>query len=335
MSMSQFNNIRVVLAEPNSQLRGGLKESLEGSGFNGVVVTGNLSRVVTAVNQGTVDLLIADASLPEGDFNAYVSELRHGQHGDNPFLVVITLVSEPSRDAVHNAINSGTDHVLAKPFTIEALIEKIVDLTQTRKRFVVTGDYVGPDRRLAHREGTMQIPLIDVPNPLRHRMSGHISKTQIKLKIENAKRKINEHKVERHAFQVGWLLDDVMFEISNMNRDGAPASRQNLQRLVEISNDICARIQNTCYAHLSEMCLTLSNMAEMAMQGALNKADIELMGRMAQIMGHAFDPDRDVKAIEYQRKSRSGTLRVFKNTEVGGSARSEMTVKELVNVSVA
>lgn len=315
MSMSQFDNIRVVVAEPNSQLRTGLKESLQGLGFKAVVGTGNMSRVVSAVDAGDVDLLIADTSLPEGDFNTYVHELRHGHQGCNPFLVVVTLVNQPSSDAVHKAIDSGTDHVLAKPFTVEALVSKITDLTHARKRFVVTTDYIGPDRRSTHRAGTMQIPLIDVPNPLQHRMSGHTSENQVRHSIENAKLKINEQKVLRHAYQIGWLLDRVLPEMSAMTSSIVEDQTEHLNKLCLVSRDLCARIRGTRYANVAEMCMTLSHMAQTAMREGLNEADMQLMGRMGKIVEQAFDPERDAKATEYQRKFHTRGHNVFQKSE--------------------
>lgn len=306
--MSHLDHIRVILAEPNSELRTSLKESLNGFGLKNVTITGNLSGVVGAVNAGEVDLLIANNSLPEGDFNTYVNELRHGRHGDNPFLVVITLVGEASSEAVHAAISSGTDHVIAKPFSAQALIEKVTELTHTRKRFVVTSDYIGPDRRIQHRAGTIEIPLIDVPNPLHHRTRGGENNAQHRHRIEHAQLRINEQKVLRNAFQIGWLLDYVIPEIAAYSGDLEVEVPENLQRLCEVSRDICDRIRGTRYAHVTEMCLTLNRMADEAITNGLCDSDMQLMGRMADIIGRVFDPDREAIASEYQRHSRAQTV---------------------------
>jgi len=305
MTVSHFDNIRVVLAEPNSQLRTELKDNLEDLGFRNVVATGNMSRIVSEVKAGSVDLIIADTSLPEGDFNQYVRELRHGRHGDNPFLVVITMVNEAKKAAVHAAINSGTDHVVAKPFSVASLIDKVNELTHTRKRFVVTSDYIGPDRRKAHRPGTMEVPLIVVPNPLQHRKLGGASETQMKRRVESAKQKINEQKVLRNAYQIGWLLDFVMPEIAALNADMSANEPENLLRLRDTANDMCARIRGTQFAHMAEMCLTLGRMAEEALKSGLCDADMRLMGRMAGIIENIFDPERDARATDYQRQRRN------------------------------
>ena len=334
MSMSHFDNIRVVLAEPNLELRTNLKDSLHDFGFKNVLATGNLSQIVNAVKAGEADLLIADTTLPEGDFNQFVKELRHGHHGHNPFLVVITLISKPSRDVVQSAINSGADHVLAKPITAQCLGEKIAELSHSRKRFVVTTDYIGPDRRAAHREGTMQIPQIDVPNPLHQRMSGDVHANRNHRSVEAAKVVINEHKVQRHAYQIGWLLDHVMPEIVAMEAGALPDGPENLQRLHDVSRDLCCRIKGTRFAHITEMALTLNRMTDQALKEGLCENDMKLMGRMADIIERAFDPDREATAAEYHRKAGSRGINVFKDAGTQDLTAKSLTPQELAAVMV-
>jgi len=335
MSMSHFDNIRVALAEPNLELRTNLKDSLHGFGFKNVLATGNLSQIVGAVNAGEADILIADTSLPEGDFNEFVHELRHGRHGHNPFLVVITLINKPSRDVVQDAINSGADHVLAKPITAQSLTEKITDLTNARKRFVVTTDYIGPDRRSAHREGTMQIPQIDVPNPLHQRMAGQANVVRTKRSVEAAKLLVNEHKVQRHAYQIGWLMDHVIPEIKALEANVLPVEPENLQRLHEVTQDLCQRIKGTRFAHITEMTLTLCRMTEQALNKGLCEHDMQLMGRMAEIIERAFDPDRDAMAAEYNRKAGHRGINVFKEADSQDLTTKKLTPQELAAVMVS
>lgn len=335
MSMSHLDKIRVVLAEPNVEFRASLKEKLEGFGLTNIFATGNLSHVEQAVNRGDVDMLIGDTILPEGDFNQYVHQLRHGQQGSNPFLVTITMVNEPSSQAVHAAIDSGTDHVLAKPFSAETLIERIAELTHARKRFVVTTDYIGPDRRATHRAGTMEIPLIDVPNPLHHCISGHMSAAQIRHTLALAKLKINEQKVQRHAYQIGWLLDHVMPELAALKEGALAEDFENLHRLSDVVHDMCARIKGTRFAHVAEICMTLKRMAEDALREGLGESDMLLMGRMAALLEQVFDPNREANAEEYQRKARARKLSVFHDDDARDLTRKELSPQERAAVAAA
>jgi len=299
MSISQFDNIRVVLAEPKTELRKTLKQCLHDHGFRSVLDTGNLSQVSSAVREGNVDLLIADTSLPEGDFNEYVMQLRHGKHGKNPFLVVITLVSNPSRAAVQAAIDSGTDHVLAKPFQPDAMIDHVLELTHGRKRFVVTTDYIGPDRRSGPRPGTIEIPQIDVPNALRQRMTGQMSEGVLRRHVDAAKATVNEQKVVRHAFQIGWLLDRLLPEVSFPSK--SDEFKGHMTRLAWVANDMSERIKSTRYAHVAAMCMTLTNMVGEAMEKSFDEQDVRLLQKMAELIEAAFNPEREGLGAEYIR----------------------------------
>ena len=299
LSISQFDNIRVVLAEPNADIRKTLKTCLHDHGFRSVLDTGNLSQVASAVREGHVDLLIADTSLPEGDFNAYLSELRHGKHGDNPFLVTITLVSSPSRSAVQAAIDSGTDHVLAKPFQPDTMIDHVQALTHGRKRFVVTTDYIGPDRRSAPRAGGIEIPQIDVPNALRQRMTGQMSESVLRRHVDAAKATVNEQKVVRHAYQIGWLLERLLPELHAPTKSAA--FEAHMKRLGEVARDISVRIRSTRYAHITEMCMTLSNMVEEATAKGFDEHDVRLLKKVSVLVEAAFDPAREGQGAEYIR----------------------------------
>jgi DNA-binding response OmpR family regulator len=299
MNVSQFDNIRVVLAEPRSELRKTLKQTLIDHGFRSVLDTGNLSQVANAVREGNVDLLIADTALPEGDFNEYVTNLRHSKHGDNPFLVVITLVSSPSRIAVQSAIDSGTDHVMAKPFEPETLVSHVRELTHARKRFVVTTDYIGPDRRSGRRAGSMEIPQVEVPNPLRQRMTGQMSEGMLRRNIQTAKARVNEQKVVRHAFQIGWLLERLMPEIDSV--DKSEEFKAHMKRLGMVADDMSVRIKSTRYAHIASMCMTLTSMVEQAANKDFDEHDIRMLQKIAELIAAAFSPEREEQGAEYLR----------------------------------
>lgn len=301
MNLSQFDNIRVVLAEPKTDLRKTLKRCLQEHGFRSILDTGNLSQVAHAVREGNVDLLIADTSLPEGDFNKYVTELRHGKHGINPFLVVITLVSSPSREAVQTAIDSGTDHVLAKPFQPDALIGHVLELTHRRKRFVVTTDYIGPDRRSGRRAGAMEIQQIEVPNALRQRMTGQVSESVLIRHVDAAKARVNEQKVVRHAFQIGWLLERLLPEIHAKTK--SDEFKGHMKKLGLVAHDMSLRIKSTRYAHIASMCMTLTQMVEATVVKDFDEHDVRMLQKIAELIAAAFDPEREEQGANYIRNT--------------------------------
>jgi hypothetical protein len=176
--------------------------------------------------------------------------------------------------------------------------------------------------------------LADVPNPLHLQGGGESNAAQVKRAIEVAKHKINEEKVHRNAYQSVWLLDSVMPEIVAI-RDGlcldAPI---NLQRLQSVAHDTCQRIKGTRFAHVAGVCLTLSDLADQAIQEGLSDDDFKLMGRMAEIIENVFDPERCSMAELYQRQSRISAIDVFDNDDQGELTRKTLTPHELASIAV-
>ena len=292
MRLDQLENIRVVLAEPDASLRRQLKTLLVEAGMKNVLDTDDISQVRRAIDEDMVELIIGDTAIEGGDFNKLITDMRHREIGENPFVMAITMVDQPSVDTIRKAINSGTDHILAKPIDGDALVNLIIDLTHTRKRFVVTTDYIGPDRRTKERPGTMVIPQIDVPNPLRQRMTGQMRETTLRRTIETAWLKINEQKVERHAFQIGWLLDRIVPEVGIPNAERSEEFPIHVKRLIDVSRDMAKRISKTRFAHVKEMSMTMTNLVEESIRNGFKPDDIRLMLKLSELISESFNADR-------------------------------------------
>ncbi|MBK0572118.1 response regulator receiver protein, partial [Klebsiella pneumoniae] len=76
-----------------------------------------------------------------------IQDLRQGGQGFNPFIVIIVTAWEKSGALVSRVVNSGADDLLLRPFSTTLLGQRIETHVERRKGFVVTTDYVGPDRR--------------------------------------------------------------------------------------------------------------------------------------------------------------------------------------------
>jgi len=177
MSGTSYDNIRMIIGDTNSAVRQGIKTALFAHGFRNIRDASRLPTLHTAVEQNEVDLVVCDCALPEGDVSAMIYDVRHNRIGDNPFIVLIALAASPTPDVIARIIDSGADDLIAKPISPAILIDRVTRLTRARKRFVVTSDYIGPNRRDTLRPDDEAIPLIEVPNPLSAKTSGQSVET--------------------------------------------------------------------------------------------------------------------------------------------------------------
>ena len=241
-----LEKIRLVIADPNQVVRTGLKGALFAMGFRTILDTGNYIKLHDLIEQDAVDLLISATELEGNDVGFLVKEMRDQRLGSNPFPVVISLVGRPDPDHVKRNIDAGCDDLLLMPIAPDQLILRIEKLCRTRKPFVVTHDYTGPDRRAKQRNfDTHSAPMLEVPNPLRVRAETGVDGTRLQRMINESSATLNRMKIERYAVQIDWLSNHIHGTI----RDGKSVDEMTLMphtsRLVQVAEDMIRRMQRS------------------------------------------------------------------------------------------
>jgi DNA-binding NarL/FixJ family response regulator len=242
-----FENVRLLIADPNAVVRTGLRGALFSIGFRAVSETASYLKLHDLIQDDAIDLLVTSSELEENDTGFLISEMRNQRLGSNPFLVVITLAPNAEPDYVKKVIDTGTDDLLLMPVQPGQLILRIQKLARTRKPFVVTHDYTGPDRRTKARafEGP-QAPMLEVPNPLRFRAEAKtLDGTRLARQIAESGQTMNRMKIERYAVQLDWLVNHIHACI----RDGVVSDQTELapytHTLNTVATDMAKRMQGT------------------------------------------------------------------------------------------
>ncbi len=298
MDSLQYNNVSVILAEPNPDLRHAFNMALRGMGFKRITETDSLKGIRKALYKGEIDLIIADTSLPDGNVCTLIQKIRHREIGDIPFAVILTLVSNPIQTQIKAVINSGTDDLLLKPVTAEKICSRIRLLSQGRKKFIVTTGYVGPDRRRKSRKEGVEIPLIPVPNPLQMSHSTFQNFNGKRRVVESAFAQINLQKVERHAYQIGWLADRIEEARKHEKPKGENPMPDYIERLYQISRDMSRRSKNTVHSHLIPLCLTMTDLTKPLKQSGASpgKEDKDMIKKIASVIRRVSEPDGEDQA---------------------------------------
>lgn len=296
MAEFAFQGVRAIVADRDKGFRHTLHSMLRPLGFESLHHTDNLDQVIEAIVEAQVDVVIGDLDVGSGEFPNLARRVRHHEVGENPFLILIVLATEPAPEAVRAIIDSGSDDLLVKPVSAGTLIERLRKLAISRKRFVVTTDYVGPDRRTGGpRPGTQEIPLVDVPNPLAPQARANTEAYQ--RAIDAAIREVNEQKVERHAFQIGYLVNRIA--PAYLMGDPVETIRPDLERLLYVSEDIGRRLLGSKYAHIGQLCGSMRKVAS-RVHGRIEKPDekdIRLLPEISAAIRQACDTSAATVAI--------------------------------------
>ncbi|WP_114393342.1 response regulator transcription factor [Oleisolibacter albus] len=201
-----FHGLHVVLVDRDSSIRRLVRSILARDGITAFTECAAVQDVAGALNGILPDLMIVDADPPDGDGLKFIHAVRHSLGALNPFACIIATTWQPTNALMMRFAASGADDLLVKPFSAKQVHDRLLNLVEARKKFVVSSDYIGPDRRRHPREG-QQVPLTEVPNTLRQKALGQYDKARVTEEISAALAGINGQKIMRQAFQIAFLVD--------------------------------------------------------------------------------------------------------------------------------
>ena len=292
-----FEDTRLVIADSGGQIRDEIRSVLRHEGFRDIAFADSVSKNADLVAENKIDLLITDHKLPGGNINNLIRQIRHHEIGNNPFIVIIALAENPEKEDIMQIINSGSDDLMLKPITAGMLVKRILLMTNQRKDFVVTSEYIGPTCRSGGRDGKIDIPEFEVPNPVKIKATGKFSDSSFQKEIDAISTVINEQKVERNAFQISYLIDKItpLYVGGTATQD----TSEQLEQLKFVSEDIGRRLKDSKYDHVSELCSTLlSVVAKICNKPKTpDSKDLQLLPQLAQAIDTAFASDATDESI--------------------------------------
>lgn len=201
-------NVKVVMADGDTYMCQGLRNALSNEGYRDVRTVGRLAALRDVLTAAMADLLVLDVDLADGDAIALVREIRHGKTGRNPFLPIILLTWTTDPEVVQRAVSSGVDLILVKPLSPAQLFSRIDGLVAHRKPFVVTADYIGPDRR--DGEKASDAAIYDVPNTLKDKIEGRpIDPAALSDQIDAALQEMNGSRLAQAGVKLAGTIDGI------------------------------------------------------------------------------------------------------------------------------
>jgi len=205
MKKTDYGSVKVLLAIENLIVRQGLQNVLQSEGFLRPSEVSTHDKLLATLVEQTYDVIVTATEITGEFIPPYIGQLRQGALVHHPLPIVIPLLTASEGEYVRKVIDCGPDDLLQLPISPGQLLTRLGVLAEKRKPFVVTSDYIGPDRRQANRPGTMTVPLIEVPNPLAMRIQ-RVAEDVFTHEMSVAADKLRQMRVERFAFELQWLL---------------------------------------------------------------------------------------------------------------------------------
>lgn len=291
MAEVKFDDIRLFLCDPRVQVRSSLRMALNDAGMkNGNIWEGgDLEAITDSVSDPNgPDIVICDVTENTDDACQIFSAIRHNELGTNPFICIIGVAWSPKQALVNKVMGSGADVLVAAPISPSLILDRIEALVHSRKPFVITSDYIGPDRRFPDDRGN-EIEVVEVPNSLRAKALGRFDAAQLKNEIAAARADINGQKIDRQAFQVSLLADKILegFQEGDLSNAG-----QKLAELKKVTNDMKMRAFSAGSKDLEELCVPLRTVVQSLIdsRGKFTKKDLNLLGQLSLAVRAAVRP---------------------------------------------
>lgn len=295
MPKYSFENIRIVFAVENRDVRIQASSMLRQIGYQKIVELSTFDRLEETLATEEIDLLICDAFMGDHNVLKLISKVRHNELGSNPYFTTILLSDDTATRSIEKIIDCGTDDILIKPINPKVLVSRIQGLIENRRGFVVTCDYVGPTRRTTHRDGSQKIPVIKVPNALRHMAEGKSNRATLRVNIHACSQEVNAQKMERHAYQIQFLanlIKPICLDENQQNFDAVPY----YGRLLYFARDLKRRIHATPMQHAEVLCDSIIEVTNKLTKNPASpdNKDILQLEKMAKAANQTFAKSREL-----------------------------------------
>jgi len=171
MESSFYSLAQMLVCDPVASNRAATRSALYSLGCRNIEIVANLQDFGEALDRRPPDLAICEAQDNETALCRVIREVRHGQHSYNPFVVIMVTAWTTSAALITQISNAGADDLLLRPFSAAVLDKHIRAHVLHRKPFIVTADYIGPERRSGSARGTGAVCL-NPPNSIKMALRG-------------------------------------------------------------------------------------------------------------------------------------------------------------------
>lgn len=294
-----YTDVNAYLITPETGPRKILTDILLSIGFRHITQGSTFEDAKIAIDDNRADVLIVDVNFKDGDINELIKNVRSGRLGKNPFMPFLSFVSYPTKSMVQKASDSGTDDLISYPMSTGQMSERMGILVENRKPFVVTADYIGPDRRTSNqrREGQGQIPLIEVPNTLRARVKKDVNPEEMESAIREALDEVHNQRVDRSVDQVDWLVVRILAGYA-WAEGGAlePEIKVFLNKLDKMAAELEFRLNTPDYEHIYHLSRPLLMVVARLLknEGSADVKDLKLLDLLSKAFKSAVADEKDV-----------------------------------------
>ncbi|MBU6297149.1 MAG: response regulator [Alphaproteobacteria bacterium] len=290
ISSLSFETAETLVYDPVPANRTATRSVLYTLGFRRIDSVATVSDFTDAIRRRPPDLALCEVQGADGELCDMIQSLRQGAAGYNPFIVIIVTAWEKTNALVSRVLNSGADDLILRPFSTTQLGIRIEAHIERRKGFVITHDYVGPDRR-RDPDRPSQAELFDPPNSLKmkakERLTGDEATAKLDAELAQAREMLNSEKMRRDAFQIC-----ILWRLLQDHKPESASYGQELAKLARLTRAVAKRCGDSEYAAAEEWCGSVLAAVEGLELGVDRNASMHMLGHAALNLNQIFQPEK-------------------------------------------
>jgi DNA-binding NarL/FixJ family response regulator len=304
MSDPDYGRANVTLFDPVHVNLRTTRYALQQLGFKSIASMSSLSELKRSLAENTPHMLMMETADNEAEIFRIVHAIRSGELCQNPFTAIIVTSWKRETAFIRDAIGSGADDVIIRPFSTSFAEERIRTLIRGRKPFIVTSDYIGPDRRKDASRGE-GAPPIQAPNVLQAVIDDDKDAlTRAQAWIEEAQKTVDSERLRRLCLRVIIGAEAAAREVKSGRKPVI-----DLAEFEKGAREVRARIARVRSTEATRVAQALCEVAvELREPAGLTEANLSLAKELAMAAYVAYAGDDGIERSADEIEKAAGAL---------------------------
>lgn len=294
----EYRRIRVAVGDCAPEISEATKDALQQRGVESVTLCNTLEGLYRALDEKIIDLVLYDYHLLGDQFVEVMQRIRRKDVGLNPFVTVVATMRESSLETIRRLIDGGVDDLIRSPAGIDRIFASIDKSLRRRKPFIVTYDYVGPNRPVAQRNVVLETAQIRVPNTLKSRLLERRSDDDIESLVAKAAGDLALRQIQSCGTEIDALARCVAETCTGIAGSSEHRAMRNaVSKMGAVTNALRERARGTPLEHVSVLTATLMPIAHRIVAAPIGGAAVEvrLLTQLAAAVCRALSSEADAQ----------------------------------------
>lgn len=283
--VEMLSNVTVLIGDTKAARASTLADGLKEFGFGTTTIALTYKEAVAKIEEGGIDVAILADSLGGGVFKLFKG-VRHMLVGKNPFMTMFCALAPEHIDGAKLALRAGVDSILVQPVPAKDVTDRVRAVSRVDTPYVVTSEYIGPDRRAADRSSALR--RFYVPQTLLSKLRGQsINYDEFAKKIAPLMEDMLQTRLNSQSGRLAAVCKELL--ASYLTSQITPVVQAKLKSLADLLKDASASAKQLKQDDVAGLCLSLrdrvADFGERYTQPT--EKDIDLLRKLADAIAMA------------------------------------------------